>query len=101
MDSVNKTFSFTSAQGAITITADLREGIYDNIQFNASPSFHALPSSRYLEELITYAVLEGTKLDSGDMLDFVLDKEEGYPADWTWYGDEVGKVLGSFSAIAA
>ena len=93
MLTVTNTFTYDSPVGHILISGDLTNGIYDNVIFIAPPAFHALPDSRYLEELITYATLEGY----GGDLSFSLDSEDN---SWNWSDDLCGEALQSLTFVA-
>ena len=95
-----ETFTFDTRLGRVVITAVLNNGIWDNVQFQMPAGFSSLPDSQYLEELITYAVLEGPIPVAGDTYDFTLDKEEGWPASWTWSDNTCGSALDAFTFTA-
>ena len=93
MITVTNTFTYDSPVGHILISGDLTNGIYDNIIFIAPPAFHALVDSEYLEELITYATLEGY----GGDLSLSLDSEDN---SWNWSDDLCGEALQTLTFVA-
>ena len=97
MLTVTNTFTYDSPVGHILISGDLSECIYDNVIFIAPPAFHALPDSEYLEELITYATLEGY---GGDLSLSLDSEEESRYCRWTWSDDLCGEALQSLTFVA-
>ena len=99
MLTVTNTFTYDSPVGHILISGDRANGNYlsfrgyDNIIFIAPPAFHALVDSVYLEDLITYATLEGY----GGDLSFSLDSEDN---SWNWSDDLCGEALQSLTFVA-
>ena len=79
------------------IVADLNNCIWDNIRFCCHPGFTNMPNSSQLEELITYAVLEGPRPNVGEKYELILEQEEGYDPEWTWADNVVGKVINTFT----